>query len=102
MLFRSGVDTTALLAQPLVADLRNPFFDNLRLNIDLAVPRDTWLRSIETNVEMAGDLVVAYDRSAADLVMVGELEAVRGSHLVLGRTFDLDGGTVSFITLSRK
>lgn len=92
-----GVDTTALLAQPLVADLRNPFFDNLRLNIDLAVPRDTWLRSIETNVEMAGDLVVAYDRSAADLVMVGELEAVRGSHLVLGRTFDLDGGTVSFI-----
>ena len=92
-----GVDTTALLSQPLVAGLRNPFLDNLRANIDVRVPRNTWLRSNETNVEMAGDLVMAYDRSTADLVLVGELEAVRGSHLVLSRTFDVDGGTVSFI-----
>ena len=92
-----GVDTTALIAQPLIAGLRNPFFDNLRVNIDLAVPRDTWLRSIETSIEMGGDLLVTYDRSAADLVLIGELQALRGSHLVLGRNFDLDGGTVSFI-----
>ena len=92
-----GVDTTALIAQPLMAGLRNPFFDSLRVNIDLAVPRDTWLRSIETSIEMGGDLLVTYDRSAADLVLIGELQALRGSHLVLGRNFDLDGGTVSFI-----
>ena len=94
-----GVDTTALIAQPLIAGLRNPFFDNLRVDIDLAVPRDTWLRSIETSIEMGGDLLVTYDRSAADLVLIGELQALRGSHLVLGRNFDLDGGTVSFIGL---
>ena len=92
-----GVDTTALVAQPLIAGLRNPFFDNLRVDIDLAVPRDTWLRSVETNVEIAGDLLVVYDRQVGDFVLIGELEAVRGSHLVLGRTFQLDGGTVSFI-----
>ena len=92
-----GVDTTALVTQRLVAGLRNPFFDNLRVDIDLEVPRDTWLRSIETQVEMAGDLVVVYDRSAADLVLIGELQALRGSHLVLGRSFPLDGGAVSFI-----
>jgi translocation and assembly module TamB len=92
-----GVDTTALMSQPLLAGLRNPFLDNLRVDIQLAVPRDTWLRSIETNVEMAGDLLVAYDRSRNDLVLVGELQAVRGSHQVLNRTFEVDGGTVSFI-----
>ena len=92
-----AVDTTALIVQPLLLGMENPFFDNLRVNVDLAVPGDTWLRSIETNVEMSGDLLVRYDRSVGDFVLTGELEAVRGSHVVLGRTFDLDGGAVSFI-----
>lgn len=92
-----GVDTTALVAQPLIAGLRNPFFDNLRVDIDLSVPRNTWLRSIDTNVEMGGELLVTYDRREGDLVLIGELEAVRGSHLVLGRTFEVESGTVSFI-----
>jgi len=98
-LFERGiaVDTTALVAQPLLRGLRNPFFDNLRVDVVLSVPRDTWLRSSETNVEMGGDLVVRYDRSAGDFVLIGELQALRGSHLVLGRTFGLDEGTVSFI-----
>lgn len=92
-----AVDTTALVSQPLFAGLRNPFFDNLRVNVDLAVPRGTWLRSIDTNVEMTGDLLVRYDRSAGDFVLIGELEALRGSHRVLGRNFQLEGGTIAFI-----
>lgn len=97
-LFESGlaVDTTALVSQPLFAGLRNPFFDNLRVDVDLSVPRGSWLRSIDTNVEMSGDLLVRYDRSANDFVLIGELEAVRGSHRVLGRTFELVGGTIGF------
>ncbi|MDH3270723.1 MAG: translocation/assembly module TamB [Gemmatimonadota bacterium] len=92
-----AVDTTALVSQPLFAGLRNPFFDNLRVNVDLSVPRGSWLRSIDTNVEMSGDLLVVYDRSAGDFVLIGELQAIRGSHRVLGRTFGLDGGRVGFI-----
>jgi hypothetical protein len=97
-LFESGlaVDTTALISQPLFAGLRNPFFDNLRVDVDLSVPRGTWLRSIDSDVELSGDLLVRYDRSAGDFVLIGELQAVRGSHRVLGRTFELDGGTVGF------
>ena len=37
--------------------LRLVAVDNLRVNISLGVPNDTWLRSIETNVEIAGDLL---------------------------------------------
>ena len=98
-LFESGlaVDTTALIAQPLFAGLRNPFFDNLRVDVDLSVPRGSWLRSIDSDVEMSGDLLVRYDRRVGDFVLIGELEAVRGSHRVLGRTFELDGGSVLFL-----
>jgi TamB, inner membrane protein subunit of TAM complex len=97
-LFAGGlaVDTTALVSQPLLAGFRNPFFDNLRVAVDLSVPRGTWLRSVETNVELNGALLVRYDRSAGDFVLIGELQAVRGSHLVLGRSFELRGGSVLF------
>ena len=98
-LFETGlaVDTTTLISQPLFAGLRNPFFDNLRVDVDLSVPRNSWLRSIDSDVEMSGDLLVRYDRRAGDFVLIGELEAVRGSHRVLGRTFELDGGSVLFL-----
>ena len=98
-LFGQGlaVDTTVFISQPILAEVRNPFLDNLRLNVQLAVPRNTWLRSNAMNVEMGGDLLVRYDRNAGDLVLIGELQALRGTYLVLGRTFEVDEGTISFI-----
>ncbi len=91
------VDTLALSTRPLLAGIRNPFFDNLRVAVDLSVPRDTWLRSEEMNVEIGGQLLVTYDRLNRDLVMVGELQALRGQYFVLNRRFEVQGGTVGFI-----
>ncbi|MDH5759565.1 MAG: translocation/assembly module TamB [Gemmatimonadota bacterium] len=75
----------------------NPFLQSLKVNIDLSVPRDTWLRSREMNVEMGGDLIVAYDREVRDMVLVGSLAALRGSYTFLGRRFQVEDGSVSFI-----
>lgn len=99
MLYADGfaVDTTVFVSQPVLAGLRNPFLDNLRVDIDMSVPRDMWLRSEVMDVEMGGDLLVRYDRREGDLVLIGELQALRGSYVVLGRTFQVQGGTVQFI-----
>lgn len=94
------VDTTALSSRPLLAGIRNPFLENLRVDVDLSVPRDTWLRSEEMNVEMGGNLFMSYDRLRRDVVMVGELQALRGSYSVLGRRFDVRSGTIAFIGTS--
>jgi hypothetical protein len=98
MLYADGfaVDTTVFVSQPVLAGIRNPFLDNLRVDIDMSVPRDMWLRSDEMNVEMGGDLLVRYDRGQGDLVLIGELEALRGSYVLWGRTFEVTGGTVAF------
>ncbi|HUP51316.1 MAG TPA: translocation/assembly module TamB [Longimicrobiales bacterium] len=98
MLYADGfaVDTTVFVSQPVLAGLRNPFLDNLRVDIDMSVPRDMWLRSDEMNVEMGGDLLVRYDRGQGDLVLIGELQALRGSYVLFGRTFEVTGGTVAF------
>jgi hypothetical protein len=99
MLYADGfaVDTTVFVSQPVLAGLRNPFLDNLRMNISLSVPQDMWLRSDVMNVEMGGDLLVVYDRREGDLVLLGQLQALRGSYVVLGRTFQVQGGTVEFV-----
>ena len=89
-----GADTTVFLTQPLLRDLS--FLDNLRAEVTLAVPRDTWLRSSEMDVEIGGELDVRYSRRDRDLVMIGELQALRGSYAVLGRRFEVAGGTVAF------
>lgn len=91
------VDTAALSGRPLLEGLNNPFMQNLRVDVNLSVPRDLWLRSEDMNVEMGGDLIVSYDRSERDIVLVGELQALRGSYSVLGRRFQVEGGTVGFI-----
>lgn len=93
-----GADTTEFFTQPLIRDIRNPFLENLRVEVDLAVPRNTWLRSDDMAVEMGGaQLIVTYDRRLGDLVLVGELEALRGSYSVLGRNFEVTGGTMGFM-----
>jgi len=83
--------------RPLLTGIRNPFLDSLRVQVDVSVPRDTWLRSSEMNVEIGGELDLTYDRPRRDLVLVGELLARRGQYNLLGRSFEVEGGTVSFI-----
>ena len=91
-----GADSTAFSTQPLVRDL--PFLEYLRAEVTLAVPRDTWLRSADMDVEIgARELQVRYSRRDRDLVMIGELQALRGSYSVLGRRFEVVGGTVGFL-----
>jgi len=84
-------------AQPIIAASRNPFMNALRVNVDLTVGRDTWLRSGDMNVEIGGNLRMNYNREQRDLVLSGELQAIRGSYSTLGRRFDVQGGTVEFV-----
>jgi len=85
------------LDRPLLAGTRNPFLDSLRVDIGLELPRETWLRSGDMNVEIGGSLDMVYDRPRRDFVLIGELLAQRGQYVVLGRTFQVDGGSVEFI-----
>jgi len=98
------VDTTAFGFAPFVA-VENPFIQNIRMeNTTLTARRDNWIRSEQMNVELEGDLDLLYDRQTQDLVLVGALEAVRGSLSFgprsLRKQFQVDGGTVRFLGAS--
>jgi autotransporter translocation and assembly factor TamB len=93
----AGFVDPSILEPSLLEESRNPFMQNLFVNVDLVVEQDTWLRSSDMNVEIAGNLAVRYDRSRMELFLVGELQALRGPYSVLGRRFDVQQGTIEFI-----
>jgi len=59
--------------------------------------RDSWLRGRDLNVEMGGDLQLFWDRTERDLALVGGLQAIRGVYTFLGRQFQVQEGSVSFM-----
>ena len=95
--FFAVVDTSVVNPRPLLGAGANPFLRNLRVTVDLVAERNTWLRSEQMNVEMGGALQVVYDRQSRELVMLGSLQAIRGTHSVLGRSFQVEGGSVEFL-----
>lgn len=95
--FFDVVDTALVSVRPFLAESQNPFLSNLRMDVDLSVERDSWIRSPDINVELQGDLSVVYDRTSKQLTLLGQLQAVRGSYNAYGRRFEVQGGTVEFV-----
>jgi autotransporter translocation and assembly factor TamB len=90
-------DAAAEALRPVLEATRNPFLDNLRVDADLSLPRDVWLRSREMNVEIGGDLIVTFDRRDREILLVGSVAAVRGNYNAFGRQFQVRSGTVDFV-----
>lgn len=95
--FFDVVDTSFVAMDPALQPSQNPFVQNLRVQVDLSVQRNTWLRSQAMNVEMGGDLVINWNRNSGDLVLTGELNAIRGTYSLYGRQFQVQEGAVEFV-----
>ena len=75
----------------------NPFIDNMTVDsLSLEVESDTWLRSADANVEIAGDLIVNMQRAEGELSVHGTLQAIRGDYRFFKR-FEVVEGTVDFV-----
>lgn len=94
--FFDVVDTTLISVRPVLEASQNPFLQNLRMDVGLILERDVWLRSNQINVEIAGELSTLFNRPRKEIVLVGLLEAVRGSYNGFGRRFEIQEGNVEF------
>ncbi|MEZ4422206.1 MAG: translocation/assembly module TamB [Gemmatimonadota bacterium] len=91
------LDRELLALDPIVRESQNPFVQNLRVTVDVRLDGNAWLRSPEMNVEMAGDLLLTFDRAGRTVAMLGDLTALRGTYRVVGRQFEVEDGTVRFL-----
>ena len=107
--FAAMVDTSLSRANGLGPPVRVRFLDSLRVEgLTVALGNDVWLRSSETNVQLAGDFDVVrrFEAGLPRYRLDGTLRAVRGSYrltlgrensfLALTRDFRVTRGTVRF------
>ncbi len=107
--FAALVDTNLTRAAELGAPVHVRFIDSLRVEaLAVVLGADVWLRSSETNVQLAGDfdVVRGFDDGLSRYRLDGTLHAVRGTYrltlgkensfLAISRDFRVTRGTVRF------
>ncbi|MFQ5769775.1 MAG: translocation/assembly module TamB domain-containing protein, partial [bacterium] len=70
------------------------FFKNLRGELSVYFPRNTWIRSEDTNIEVEGDLAVV--KEGPGLALFGSFSAIRGYYELLGNRFQIKRGELVF------
>ena len=90
---------TAVTSDRELFPTQSPLFANLRMDVNLRVDRDVFVRSLEANVEVYsdGDLGVHVNRAKQTLVLDGVLLSERGEYTFMTRRFTIKRGSATFI-----
>ncbi|UCH85274.1 MAG: translocation/assembly module TamB, partial [Candidatus Latescibacterota bacterium] len=68
--------------------------DGPDIEVIIRIPDGFWIRGKGLDIELRGDLMIVQRRGVP--VVTGELRAIRGTLVTLGRTLQLERGTVTF------
>jgi len=95
------VDTT-VVAEAELLPTQSPLMENLRVDVNLAIDRDTWVRNSDANVEIftpedLGPLEIAMDRRRNQLALRGVVSTERGEYNFLSKRFEVDNGSITFL-----
>ena len=90
---------TAVMANRELFPSQNPFLASLRMDVNLRVDRDVFVRSREANVEVYTDLDIGVhvNRAKESIVLDGVLLSERGEYRFLTRRFNIKRGSATFI-----
>ncbi len=72
-----------------------PTLDNLSIDLDVIIHRDTWIKTADFAVEMEGNVNIRKKRGK-DLILTGTINTVRGTLVVAQHQFDLTRGQIMF------
>jgi translocation and assembly module TamB len=94
-----SVIDTAVIADRELFPTQSPLLANLRMDVNLRVDRDVFVRSREANVEVytEEDLAVHVNRAKETLVIDGVLLTERGEYTFMTRRFNIKRGSATFI-----
>lgn len=92
-----NVIDTAIVSQRDIFPAQSPMFTNLRMEVDLAVERNTWVRSRDANVEVFTDGPMRVNVTGDALTLTGAIDADRGEYTLLSKRFQIKRGSALFI-----
>ncbi len=70
-------------------------FERAAVTVQLAVPRDAWVRRSDANIELQG-WMTAWKKPSEELHLAGDIRGVRGWYAFQGKKFTLAEGSVRF------
>jgi translocation and assembly module TamB len=90
---------TAVLANREVFPTQSPLLANLRMDVNLQVDRDVFVRSNDYNIELYSDgpLAVHVNRAKESLVLDGIMLSERGEYRFLSKRFEISRGSATFV-----
>ncbi len=88
---------TAVTAQREIFPGQSKLFTNLSVDVDLAVERNTWVRSRDANVEIFTDGPMHVSVTGDALTLTGAVDADRGEYTFLSKRFQIKRGSALFI-----
>jgi len=94
-----SVMDTAVMASRELFPSQSPLLANLRMDVNLRIDRDVFVRSREANVEIYSeqDLGVHVNRAKETLVLDGVILSERGEYIFMTRRFTIKRGSATFI-----
>jgi translocation and assembly module TamB len=89
---------TAVIANREIFPAQSPLLANLRMDVNLQVDRDVFVRSDDYNIEVYsdGDLAIHVNRAKQTLVLDGILLSERGEYRFLSKRFEISRGSATF------
>ena len=70
------------------------YFENLKGELDIMIPGNTWIKNEDMRIEVSGQLDLIKNEKFFELF--GSIDVVRGQYELLGKTFLINEGSVSF------
>ena len=70
------------------------YFDELEGQLRIRIPRNTWIKNEDMRIEISGELELIKNEEFFELF--GSVEVVRGQYDLLGKTFVIEEGSISF------
>jgi translocation and assembly module TamB len=81
---------------PLDTFARSPLIRDLSCLLTIDVPRNLWIRSLNVNAEVEGNVNITKDHSSKNFSIFGTAQTVRGWYLYQGRSFMIERGEMTF------
>ncbi|MCI0697662.1 translocation/assembly module TamB domain-containing protein [candidate division KSB1 bacterium] len=87
--------TKVVTAKPEANGLMQQWLQNLRGELKVKIPRNTWIRGPELNAEIEGTLDFTQEGSN-QFFLFGTLNIIRGNYELFGKRFEISSGQITF------
>jgi translocation and assembly module TamB len=75
----------------------SPLLEHLRVDVDVTINRNTWLRSRDANIEMFTEEPLRVHREADALALTGVISTDRGEYTFMSKRFQIKRGSATFV-----